>query len=263
MSAAAQRWSDALAAWTIPASILDQAPQSPWRHETATFVVDETLDREVQSARVAREVLPAASGTVLDVGCGGGRAAMSLVPPAERVIGVDADPRMLAEFTSAAASVGARSMTIEGRWPDVAVDTPVADVVTCHHVAYNVADIEPFLMALTAHARLAVVMVLPTRHPQTAFNAAWKHFWDLDRPTSPTDDDLVAVLAELGIEVERWSMPRPPLASATADPATRVPTLRRRLCLSEDRDDEIAEYLESAEPLWASTHTVLRWPGQP
>ena len=186
---------------------------------------------------------------------------MSLVPPAERVIGVDQDAAMLASFTSAAAGAGVRSMTIQGEWPEVVLDAPVADVVVCHHVAYNVAEIEPFLGALTGRARLAVVVVLPTVHPQSAWSHAWKHFWDLDRPVGPTSDDFAAVLAEMGLDAERWEMPRPPLAVGASDPATRVPALCRRLCLGDDRADEAAAYLDAHEPAWATVHSVFRWPG--
>ena len=259
---AAERWASQLGAWSLPDHVVEAAPRSPWVHDTASFVVDDTLDRDVVSATVARSVLPPAGGSVLDVGCGGGRAAMSLVPPAERVIGVDQSPQMLAAFTEAAGRAGARSMTIQGVWPQVALDTPVADVVTCHHVAYNVAEIDTFLMALTAHARLAVVLVLPTRHPMSAWNDAWEAFWGLSRPDGPTDDDLVAVLAELGLQAERWSMPRPALARHTEDPASLVPSTLRRLCLPDDRADDVAAYLADHPPDWADTHTVLRWPGE-
>jgi len=256
-----ESWAQQLADWAIPQHILDQAPRSPYAHDPATFAVDETLDRTVVSAEVARAVLPRVGGTVLDVGCGGGRAAMSLVPPAERVIGVDHDAGMLAAFTEAAAAAGARSMTIQGRWPDVAAETPVADLVTCHHVAYNVADIEPFIGALTDHARLAVVLVIPTKHPMSAWNNAWRRFWELDRPDGPTSDDFAAVLAEMDIEAERWDMPRPPLARHTEDPTALVASTLRRLCLGENRAAEVADYLELHEPDWATVHSVFRWPG--
>lgn len=261
LTEAAARWAEQLAAWAIPDDILAGAPVSPWQHDPAMFAVDDTLDRGAPAATIARAVLPPVDATVLDVGCGGGRAAMALVPPAVHVIGVDENPAMLAEFVRAAATTGAQSSTIEGRWPDVAAETPVADVVVCHHVAYNIADIEPFLLALTAHARLAVVLVLPPRHPQTAFNDAWRHFWRIERPTGPTADDLAEVLSGLGLEAERWSVPRPPLARATDDPATRVASTRRRLCLTEDRDPEIAAFLADHEPAWADVNVVFRWPG--
>jgi SAM-dependent methyltransferase len=261
ITAAGARWADRLARWAIPDAILAQAPVSPWQHDTAMFAVDDTLDRRARAAEIARSVLPARGGSVLDVGCGGGRAAMSLVPPAEEVIGVDQSPAMLAEFARAAGVAGVRSTTVEGRWPDVADVTPVADVVVCHHVAYNVADIEPFLLALTDHARLAVVLVLPPRHPLSAWNDAWRFFWGLERPTEPTADDLAEVLAGLGLDAERWEVPRPALARATADPSSSVASARRRLCLTEDRDAEIAAYLAAHEPDWSATNVVFRWPG--
>lgn len=258
---AAARWADRLGRWAIPEEILAQAPTSPWQHDTATFAVDDTLDRNTPAAEIARAVLPTTGGSVLDVGCGGGRAAISLVPPAERVIGVDQSPAMLAEFTRAAEAAGASSTTVEGRWPDVAHSTPIADVVVCHHVAYNVAGIEPFLLELTAHARLAVVLVLPPRHPLSGWNDAWCHFWGLGRPTEPTADDLAEILAGLGLDAERWDVPRPPLARAAADSASQVASARRRLCLTEDRDDELAAHLEAHEPEWPDTNVVFRWPG--
>jgi hypothetical protein len=138
---------------------------------------------------------------------------------------------------------------------------PVADVVVRHHVAYNVADIEPFLLALTAHARLAVVLVLPPRHPLSAWNAAWRHFWGIERPAAPTADDLAEVLVGLGLDPERWDVPRPPLARATSDPTSRVSSARRRLCLTEDRDDDLAAFLDVHEPEWSATNVVFRWPG--
>lgn len=259
---AAQRWAEQLAEWAIPGHIIEQAPTSPWAHDTATFAVDDTLDRSVLSAEVARSVLPETGGSVLDIGCGGGRAAMSLVPPAEQVIGVDQDVSMLEAFADAAERTGARSITLQGMWPDVALDAPIADVVVCHHVAYNVADIEPFVSALTDHARRAVVLVLPTSHPQSAWNHAWRHFWNIERPDGPTSDDFAAVLREMGIVAERWEMPRPRLARHAEDPASQVPSTLRRLCLANDRADEVAAFLETHEPTWTTVHSVFRWPGE-
>src|SRR5690606_13438712 len=109
-----------------------------WRHDIEAFAVDDTIDRDSTAARWAREVLPPLGGTVLDVGCGGGRSSIPLVPPATELIGVDRRGPMLDEFVRAASETGAARRTVHGDWPEVASVTPLADVAICHHVAYDV-----------------------------------------------------------------------------------------------------------------------------
>jgi SAM-dependent methyltransferase len=261
MPTAAERWSAQLAEWGIPDEIIAQAPVSPWLHEVATFSVDDTLERDSVSARVAREVLPLRGGAVLDVGCGGGRSSAVLVPPAETLFGVDTNETMLTAYVDAARSVGVAARTVHGRWPDVAADVPVADVVVCHHVFFNVADAVPFAMALTEHARLAVVVETTVRHPLSAWNAAWRKFWGLERPSGPTDGDLVAVLVEAGLVPEVWHSHRTPLSRHSSDPSTLLPAARRRLCLGPERDDELADYLARNPIEFVDTVATLRWPG--
>jgi SAM-dependent methyltransferase len=258
---AAARWTRLLGSWALPPEILAQAPASPWAHDPATFAVDDTLDRNTLATHVAREVLPASGGSVLDVGCGGGRSSLALAPPATHLIGFDENPRMLEQFAVAADAAGVVHTAVQGRWPADEASAPVADVVVCHHVFYNVPDLAVFAAALTAHARLAVVAVLPPRHPLSSMNAAWKHFWNVDRPTGPTDHDAVAVLHELGIEPEVRRAPRGSLARSATDPAAMVASARRRLCLSADRDADIAAYLAEHPPSWSDEVVVLRWPG--
>ena len=221
---AADRWSAQLAEWGIPDEILAQAPVSPWSHDVATFSVDDTLDRDGLSARVAREVLPLYGGVVLDVGCGGGRSSAVLVPPAERLIGVDAE-RDDARGVRGRRPVGGRrradACTGVGptwrRWPR----SPMSwSATTCSSTSPTPSRSQP---RCTEHARLAVVVEIPVRHPLSGWNAAFKHFWDLDRPTGPTDADLVAVLREAGFVPEVWHSHRTPLSSHSSDPSTLLP----------------------------------------
>lgn len=258
---AAERWAAQLERWGVPREILDQAPESPWFHDTRRFDVDDTLSRDGVSSRWAREVLPPLGGTVLDVGCGGGRSALPLVPPATELIGVDTSGAMLDRFVAAAAAAGVARRTVHGDWPDVAGHTPVADVVVCHHVVYNVADIMPFVVALTDHARLAVVVELPTVHPMSAWSEAWQHFWGVVRPPGPTADDFVAVLREIGLDPEIEVGRRARLSGPADDPAVFVPTARRRLCLPESRDHELAAWLEQHPPAFVQHVVTARWPG--
>lgn len=258
---AADRWRELLGGWGLPPEILAQAPESPWFHHPDRFAVDDTLDRDTTSARWAREVLPPVGGTVLDVGCGGGRSSLTLVPPATELIGVDTDATMLERFTRAAAAAGVARRTVLGSWPEVAPAAPRADVVVCHHVAYNVAELAPFLLALTDHARLAVVVELPLAHPMSAWSDAWRHFWGLERPDGPTADDFVAVARELGLDPEVSVGERGALSRAAADPEVFVSTTRRRLCLPADRDTELAEWLAANPPPFVDRVATVRWPG--
>ena len=265
---AGQRWAEMLASWAIPDEIVARGEVAPWAHDPDTFAMDDTTDPSNPIFELARELLPLEGGTVLDVGCGGGRSSLPLFPRACHITGVDSNRAMLDRFAASAESLGVGHREIEGRWPDMAVEAEMAgtpiervDVVVCHHVFFNVPDLEPFVVALTAIARLGVVVVLPRRHPMSAWNDAWKHFWNIDRPLGPTSDDAVAVLHALGIEPEVIEIPRPAVSRHAEDPASLVRSARRRLCLTSDRDDELAEWLRANPPDFMRDVVVLRWPG--
>lgn len=258
---AAERWNTVQAEWAIPPRVLRGVSDCPFTHEPRRFTYDARLDRASISARWAREVLPPAGGTVLDVGCGAGKASLPLVPPASELIGVDRRGAMLDHFVAAASSAGVARRTVHGEWPGIAPSTPSADVVVCHHVVYDVDDILPFLWALTDHARLAVVVELPTVHPMTVWAPAYRHFWDLDRPTGPTHEDLVAVVRELGADPEVTTGRRPARRTDPDRIVDLLPLARRRLCLTEEHDDELARFLLDHPPAWPETMATVRWPG--
>jgi SAM-dependent methyltransferase len=238
---AVERWRSALEAWAIPESILTQAEESPWIHPPVLFDVPDAIAPSPSHDR-AREAL-SDDASVLDVGCGGGIAAMALVPEVRTVVGVDHQPEMLAMFRRNADQRGLNCQTIEGFWPEVADQAPVCDVVTAHHVVYNVGDIAPFIGALDAHARSRVVLEMPTRHPLSNMDEAWRFFWSLERPTTPTPDDLLEVLDELGIAAsqQRWSGPM--RAASDLDQAAHF--LRIRLCLPASREGEVRDFVAS------------------
>lgn len=257
---AAERWTELLAGWGIPERIREGAPESPYGHDPRRFECD-AVDRSTLSARWAREVLPPEGGTVLDVGCGAGRASLPLVPPASELVGVDRRGAMLDRFVAAASAIGMARRTVHGEWPEVAGITPVADVVVCHHVVYDVADVAPFLLALTDHARLAVVVEMPTVHPMSVWTPAWQHFWDLDRPVGPTHDDLVEVLRELAIDPEVETSRRGSRPSDVERADELLALARRRLCLSSEHDDELRRFLVEHPLAWPDTMATIRWPG--
>ncbi|WP_086820827.1 methyltransferase domain-containing protein [Allokutzneria sp. NRRL B-24872] len=229
---ALDRWRDSLAAWAIPADVGQH--ESPWVLPREVFVrrCDRQLERrEGASLRLTEEAL-GSGGSVLDVGAAAGAASVPLRGVTD-LVAVDGDAELLAELTRRASA-----RTVLGLWPEVAESCPVADVVVCGHVVYNVPDLAPFVAALTSHARRLVVVETAERHPLTALNPLWRHFHGVERPTGPTAEDFAECLRELGIEprVERWS--RAP-AAEHADFASLVEVTRRRLCLPRDRASEV------------------------
>jgi SAM-dependent methyltransferase len=255
---AAARWARELAAWGIPREILDQAPQSPWIHPVALFVARDGEPRTPSRER-AVEAIPA-DGSVLDVGCGGGRAALAVAPPAVLVIGVDHQRGMLDSFAAAAAHRGLQHSEVLGQWPEVAAATPDADVVVCHHVAYNVAALRPFALALSAKARRRVVLELPARHPLAGMAPLWRRFWQLQRPAGPTADDAAQVLREAGLDVRiaHWDDPAPP-REASLEPADQVRFTRIRLCLPATRDPDVAAALAGLGPPGPRRLATIWW----
>jgi hypothetical protein len=155
---------------------------------------------------------------------------------------------MIASFLEAAAGAGLEADGVQGRWPEVAGRVGPADVVVCHHVLYNVADLAPFATALTGHARRRVVVELTDRHPLVELAPLWRRFHGLERPSGPTAGDAAAALAALGLEPRRedWVSDD---RYGFDDLEELVAFTRRRLCLPADRDAEVAEAL-----LEAGTH---------
>ncbi len=254
---AADRWKSELAAWAIPEYIRAQAPESPWAFSPAVFRPPTEPTPDTVSRIRAREALPM-GGSVLDVGCGGGAAGLALVPPAGRVTGFDQSRELLDAFAEGAATIGVAHETVHGNWPEDAGLVGPADVVVTNHVAYNIGDLGAFAAALGTHARFRVVLELSGRHPRFGANDLWRHFWNIERPTGPTADDAIAVLREIGIELEVERSPRPAWRALNRE--AQVASLRRYLCLPAERDPEIDALLDGRPQLPAEAVT-LWWPG--
>ena len=97
-----------------------------------TAAIDSALWHDVECSSYAadlelwRELAAARGGPVLDVGCGTGRVALDLAARGHEVVGVDADPALVAALDERATAAGvparavtadARSLAIDGRFP--------------------------------------------------------------------------------------------------------------------------------------------------
>ena len=254
---AARRWAQTLGRWEIPEEILAAAPQPPWGFPPELFSASAAAalaeEAPSPSQRRASEAIPD-GGVVLDVGVGGGAASLPLAPPAALLVGVDESEDMLDSFRAAARDRGVAHQVILGRWPGVAGSAPVADVVVCHHVAYNVSQLGPFLLALDRRARRRAVVEVTEKHPLAVLNPLWRALHGVERPEGPTAADALAVAREAGLGARVESFER---ASrwAEARPEAVVAFARRRLCVGPERDGEIAGLLGTTD--WRSPRTMV------
>jgi SAM-dependent methyltransferase len=248
------RWRDDLAAWAIPEHISSAVPESPWvlpRQVFARRADRLRRDPAGPSYERAREALDPA-GSMLDVGAGAGAACLPLASQITSLTAVDTDAHMLTLLTERVEPLGVVSRTVSGPWPAVAGQIGPADVVTCHHVTYNVPDIEPFIAALTSHARRRVVVEMSAVHPLTSLNPLWLRFHGITRPQAPTAMDLLAILSEMGLRARHTEWNRPAERDYATD-SELVEVTRRRLCLPPERASEVQ----------AALHDLGTQPGRP
>jgi SAM-dependent methyltransferase len=240
-------WRTDLAGWAIPDHISAAVGESPWVLPRQVFARRADRLRDAPSGASHDRAWAALDppGSVLDVGAGAGAACLPLLARATGLAVVDSDTGMLELLAERARAQGVAAQCFHGNWPEVAAQVPAADVVTCHHVLYNVPDLEPFVAELTGHARRLVVAELTARHPLVTLNELWLRFHGVARPVSPTADDLVRILTGLGLEpgYERWTRPGA-RDYASFEELTEI--TRRRLCLPPERTAEVAEALAPA-----------------
>lgn len=261
MTRPGDRWRALLDTSAVPQAVLDAAPAAEPMLEPQRFRwrPEEDAAQPVRpSRRRALEALPE-GGSVLDVGVGGGASSLGLVSRAGLIVGVDPMEGMLESFEASAAAAGARARAVLGRWPDVADQVEPADVAVCHHAMYRVAEIEDFVAALTTHARRRVVIEVSGHSPLAGLNPLWKIVHGIDRPDPLVADEIQAVVAAMGLAVEREDMFLPPRAQEVTPDL--VAFSRRRLYVGPDHDAEIEKFLRGREP---APHQVvaLWWPGQ-
>lgn len=256
---AQSRWSHDLALWAIPAPLLEQAPESPYGFPVELFAAFAARadSPETPSRMRARQALPE-GGAVLDVGCGAGAASLPLVPPASRVTGVDSSPDLLRAFVELATARRIKVTAVDARWPAAASQVEPADVVVCHNVLYDVADIGPFVQALDARAIRRVVIEITVHHPLSWMNPYWRVLHGIARPERPVAGDALDVLRECGFpaHVERWTAP---FSLSDADPDLLVRFVRRSLCLPPARDEDIRAALSHIPPPSVREMATIWW----
>lgn len=148
--------------------------------------------------------------TWLDIGAGGGRYALPLALAGARVTALDPSAGMLAVLHEAEGEFGVPGITtIESRWPSD--QRLAADVCLISHVAYDIAEIGPFLDAMDDTATRMCVAVLVAEAPATQAAALWPLVHGEPRNLLPALPEFLALLLARGKLFSIWLGERPPM----------------------------------------------------
>lgn len=187
-------------------------------------------------------VLSFLPSTVLDIGAGTGGSCIPIAETGVAVTAVEPDAGMVDGLRSTTAELPVS--VVHGGWPDSADQLGTFDVVTATHVIHNVPDAVQFIHAMAQHAEKAVVIQEFLVHPWAHLGPYYLALHNLERPTGPTVDDLVAVVEEaVGVSpnVEVWEGARP---TVYLDWDELLDFYGRRLVLPTQRRAELRELLE-------------------
>jgi hypothetical protein len=136
--------------------------------------------------------------TWLDLGAGGGRYTLPVALLAKRVYAVEPSAGMRGVLASAMQEHGIANIDVfDERWPDPS-NCPVADAGLISHVAYDIAEIGPFLDQFEAHVNRLCVAVLFERAPVGEFALLWKPVHGEERVLLPGLRELVTLLFARG-----------------------------------------------------------------
>jgi SAM-dependent methyltransferase len=169
--------------------------------------------------------------TVLDVGSGPGRFALSLAPHVAAVTAVDPSGGMLDLLRSQARTLHLDNVTcVHGRWQDAEVAP--AEVAFSSYVVTLVADAAGFLRKLDASATDRAFLYLGAYTADAIMDPLWRHFHGRSRKPGATYLDAADVLRELGFtpSIEVVEVPSRVRFKTVADAAKDY---RDQLCLPD------------------------------
>lgn len=149
--------------------------------------------------------LVSSSGTVLDVGAGGGRLAIPLAEVCARVTAVEPSEGMREQLIATAAAWDVSNINlVAGTWEDAEVAPH--DLVICAHVVYTVREIENFVSKLIAHARQTVALVVFQRPAMSSYLPLWPKVHGEERIPLPALPEIEQLLPQMGIEYRKISL---------------------------------------------------------
>ncbi len=214
------------------------------------------------------ELVPS-SGTVLDVGAGGGRLAVPLAEVCARVTAVEPSEAMREQLIATAAAWDVSNVKlVAGTWAEAEVAPH--DLVICAHVVYTVREIENFVDKLTAHARQTVALVVFDRPAMAPYLPLWPKVHGEERISLPTLPEIEQLLPQMGIEYRNIPLQKRDSRSfksreqALSECMARLfitPGSDKSVKLSEVLDDSLVEVDGRYRFEWAEPHRpwIVAW----
>lgn len=167
------------------------------------------------------------SSTALDVGGGAGRLALPMALRCKHVTVVEPSNSMIEQLREAASEAEIENYSVtQALWDVAEVDT--ADLALCAHVLYGVADVEPFIRKLEAHANSLVVALVFVESPMNRISKFWKPVHGKERIDMPALPELMNVLWEMGVYPDVQMM-EPAQSDRFEDREVALTQLRNRL----------------------------------
>ena len=174
--------------------------------------------------------------SALDVGGGAGRMALPMALKCTHVNVVEPSDSMIEQLRESAMESGIENVSVtQASWEDAKVEA--ADVVLCAHVVYGVADIEPFVRKLEAHANSLVVLLAFIESPMNRISRFWKPVHGEERIDMPALPELVNALWEMGI-YPNVQMLAPVMPDRFEDREVALTQLRNRLYVPSGSAEE-------------------------
>lgn len=246
-------------------------PGDRWERRAARF------DRVARERTAAGPALQALLGrvhpddVVVDVGAGTGRHALRLAGHCARVVAVEPSEAMRRQLEANLREENATNVdVVPTPWPS-AGPLP-CDLIYSSHVVYGIADVLPFLDAMTRSARRECLLLLGERAPADVTNDLWRAVHGREHPARPAAPDAFEVLRAITDGVRFEILARTGYPAEFSDNDEDLGELCLRLALAPDnagrervRAALRATYTANADGLYVIGHTaplaLISWPG--